>query len=99
MLGWYFPFPEECLAAANDVQTGRVDAAAAEQLDVLGRKILAHDADELDRREIAGRVGEIRRRPAENPLARLGGRLHGIERNRTNDQERHQAGFFYKVVL
>jgi hypothetical protein len=98
-VGLVLALPEERFSAADDVQPGRVDAAAAEQRDVLGRKIVAHDADQHDRREVARRVGEIRGRPAENPLARLRGRFDRIEGDRTNNQKRHQAGFFCKVSL
>src|SRR5262245_54848429 len=58
-IGEILALPKECLAAANNVQTGRVNPSAAQQLHVLRRKILANYADELDWSEEAGGIGKI----------------------------------------
>ena len=63
--------------------------AALEQLDVLRRKVLADDADQPHRAEKAGRIREIGRRAAENPLADLRGRLNRVDGDRTNNEQRH----------
>jgi hypothetical protein len=60
---------------------------------MLRRKVLADDADQLHRAEKAGRVGKIRRRAAEDSLARCGGRLNGIDRNGADDEQRHGPSF------
>ena len=52
---------------------------ALEELDVLLRKILTDDADEIDRREEAGRHSCVGSRAAEQVGALLKGSLDGVE--------------------
>ncbi len=58
-------------------------------LELVDRIVRSDDADELHRREVAGRRREEGPRPAEREIGAPKRRLHGIERNRTDDENAH----------
>src|SRR5581483_5200665 len=63
------------------------DAAAGEEARVLLGKVVAHDGDQLDRREVRRRRREERRRAAEHLLVALAARLDGVERDRADHHQ------------
>ncbi len=67
--------PAKRLRAFHDLQSRRVDPAIRQELGVLGRPIVAHDAHELDGSEIAGRIRKEHGGAAEHVVSRRGAYL------------------------
>ncbi len=84
--------PAERLAALLDDQARGVDLSTFEELAVLGREVLADDADEPDGREVARRVGKIGGRPAQGVVGDAVRGLDRVESDRADDEQGHPAG-------
>src|SRR5690242_1482834 len=85
--------------AARALQPLKVDAAAAEQLQIFFGKILADDADDSHRREEARAHAEVRGRAAEHALGRAGGRLDRIEGDGADDENAAHLRYFPTIGL
>ena len=71
--------------SGNGLETGEVDVAGFEILDVRGREVVADDADHLDRGEEARTDGSVGRGTAEEIGVFFDGGFDGIERDGAND--------------
>src|SRR5262249_37262233 len=85
--------PAERLAL-GPLDTTRIDALFLQHILVFGQKIVAHDGHHADVGEIAGRESKVGGCAAENVLHASRRRDDGIERNRTNNQDAHELGYF-----
>jgi hypothetical protein len=81
--------PTEGRASGDHLQPAGVDLPGLEQMRVLRRPVLANRTTQSHRGEIAGRVGEINCRATQQTIPRLLRRVHAVQRNRTNNQQRH----------
>ena len=86
-----FAGPPEGLAG-HDLEASEIDAALVEEFDVLFRKILADDADEIHRAEIRCGNRSIRSRASKQVF--LLGELcfDVIQRDRSNNKNGHRRG-------
>src|SRR5205085_8547674 len=68
-VGLVLALPEERFAAGNDVQAGGINLAGPQKTHVLVWKVFANNANQADRREEAGREGEVRGGSPQDALA------------------------------
>ena len=94
----YRPLQRKVLPRPAD-EPAQVGAPRGEERQVLGRKVLAHHRHHPRGLEVARRGGEVRGRTPEHLLAPARGRLQGVERDRSHDQERHPPSLFKKRKL
>ena len=83
--------PAERLAL-HLLQTGEVDAACLEGLELLDRIVAADHANELDRGLVRGRGGEVVRGPTEDVVGFAERGLDGIKGDGADDEDGHQLG-------
>src|SRR5581483_6436138 len=77
-------------ASLGALETGEVDAALRERLQLLHWIIAANDPDELHRRQLARGGREEGRRSAEHVIGFPEGRLDGIEGDGADYEDRHE---------
>ena len=75
--------------ARGTLHAFEVDAAALEEVPVVGRKIFADDGHEIDRREVTGGDGGVGSRAAEKIETFLDGSFDVVERDGTNNENGH----------
>ena len=68
-----------------------IDAAALQKIPMLGGKVFADDADEIDRGKIAGGDGGVGGRSTEEIKTLFDGSFHVVETHGTNNKNGHEA--------
>ena len=81
----YLAGPEKCFAGSA-LEAFDVDLAPVEHLRVFIREIVSNNADQMHRREKAGRDGKIRRRAAESAIDFSVRAFDAIKCHRTYDE-------------
>ena len=80
--------PEECFAR-NALETLEVDAVAGEKLLVFAGEVVAHHADDLGFREIAGSQRDVGACASQHAIDFAMGSFHSVISHGTDDDDRH----------
>ena len=83
--------PEEALSRAL-LDAREIDTAFPEEVELSQRVVLAHDADDLHLPEEGRRRAEEDRGPPEHSLGAAEGRLDAVQRDASDDEDRHRSG-------